>query len=139
MNHSMGTALRRLFAENEQMRNYNGYLSVKQGERIVYEGGFGYADYENKVRATGDTIYLIGSMTKSITATCIMMLVQQGLIGLEDKITRYFPHYSTRVVLGSGICWPKHPACRSIGTGWAFQALITRMQTPFSTSFNRLN
>jgi CubicO group peptidase (beta-lactamase class C family) len=94
MNDTIGPALCRLFSEDALMRKYNGYLSVKQGETLLFEGGYGYADVQNDVRATGDTIYLIGSMTKPITATCIMMLENQGLLSLDDTITSYFPDYS---------------------------------------------
>ena len=94
MNGTIGSALCRLFSEDALMRDYNGYLSVKQGETLLFEGGFGYADVQNDVRATGDTIYLIGSMTKPITATCILMLENQGLLSLDDTITSYFPDYS---------------------------------------------
>ena len=94
MNDTIGSALRRLFYEDALMRNFNGYLSVKQGETPLFEGGFGYADVQNDIRATGDTIYLIGSMTKPITATCIMMLENQGLLALDNTITSYFPDYS---------------------------------------------
>ena len=94
MNNAMAAELRRLFAENSRMRNFNGYLSVRQGVDVLFEGGYGYADFEGQSRATGDTIYLIGSMTKPITATCVMMLERQGLLAFDDGITRYFPDYS---------------------------------------------
>src|SRR5262249_49395155 len=47
------------------------------------------ASVELNVSATKDTVYEIGSVTKVFTATAVMILVNDGKIGLDDKITNY--------------------------------------------------
>lgn len=68
---------------------------MKHGE-ILLAKGYGYADLENRVPATEHTVYRLGSITKQFTAVAIMMLVEQGRVGLDDEITKYLPDYPTR-------------------------------------------
>lgn len=55
--------------------------------------GFGYADLENKVPATAESAYRLASITKSMTGTAILQLVEQGKIKLDEEIQTYVPYY----------------------------------------------
>jgi CubicO group peptidase (beta-lactamase class C family) len=61
---------------------------VKQGQ-IVKTKGYGLANVELNVAATPETVYKIGSISKQFIATGIMLLVQEGKLGLDDKISKY--------------------------------------------------
>jgi oligopeptidase B len=63
---------------------------VKAGE-IAYAQGFGYANVEHNVPVRPETVFQSGSVGKQFTATAVMMLVEQGKIGLDDSIAKYFP------------------------------------------------
>ncbi|HET6861531.1 MAG TPA: serine hydrolase domain-containing protein [Pyrinomonadaceae bacterium] len=65
-------------------------LCVVQHNRIVKDQTYGLANVELNVPATADTEFAIASMTKSVTASAIMLLVQDGKISLEDPISKYF-------------------------------------------------
>ncbi len=58
--------------------------------------GFGLASVELDVRVKPETIFQSGSMGKQFTAMAIMMLVEQGKIGLDDSILKYFPDGPSR-------------------------------------------
>jgi D-alanyl-D-alanine carboxypeptidase len=64
-------------------------LAVVQNGRVVKTKGYGLANMELNVRATPSTVYQIQSITKSFVASGIMLLVEDGKIGLDDKITNY--------------------------------------------------
>ena len=64
-------------------------LEVVQNGKVVKQKGYGLADVERNVPVTTDTVFEIGSITKQFTATAIMLLVDGGKIGLDDKISRY--------------------------------------------------
>src|SRR6185503_7422292 len=51
--------------------------------------GYGYADLEHKIITTPDTVFQLQSITKSFTATAIMMLVEDNKLSLTDKVTKY--------------------------------------------------
>jgi CubicO group peptidase (beta-lactamase class C family) len=65
-------------------------LTVVRDGRIVKAKGYGIANIEANSAATPKTVYEIGSMTKQFTAAAVMMLVEEGKINLDDKITKYF-------------------------------------------------
>jgi CubicO group peptidase (beta-lactamase class C family) len=66
-------------------------LAVVRDGKVVKAQGHGLANVEFDARATPDTVYLLASMTKQFTATGIMMLVEDGKVGLDEKISRYLP------------------------------------------------
>lgn len=66
-------------------------LAVVLDGRTIKQKGYGFANLEDRTPVTPDTIFESGSIGKQFTATAVMMLVEEGKIGLEDKITKYFP------------------------------------------------
>lgn len=66
-------------------------LLVARNGEIVRAQGFGFANVELQVPVKPETLFQSGSVGKQFTATAIMMLVEEGKIGLDDSIARYFP------------------------------------------------
>lgn len=73
---------------------FNGCVSICKDGIPIFEGVGGWADYESRTQHTLDSQFLIASVTKQFTAACIMMLVEEGKIYLEDKLEVYLPEYS---------------------------------------------
>lgn len=71
-------------------------IGVQKGGEVVFAGGFGYADLENEVPATADTVYRIGSVTKQFTAAAAMLLVEEGELNLAADLREYLPDYDTQ-------------------------------------------
>jgi CubicO group peptidase (beta-lactamase class C family) len=65
-------------------------LVVKDGN-IVRAEGLGLANVELQVRVRPETVFQSGSVGKQFTATAVMMLVEEGKIGLDDPLTKHFP------------------------------------------------
>jgi len=63
--------------------------AVVMDQKLVWAKGFGYADLENRIEATPDTPYNLASVTKTVAATLIMQLVQEGVISLDDPVSKY--------------------------------------------------
>jgi CubicO group peptidase (beta-lactamase class C family) len=66
---------------------------VKNGE-IVKTAGYGLADIKLKIPVSPETVFHIGSISKQFVATGIMLLVQEGRLGLDDSISKYLTHLS---------------------------------------------
>ncbi|WP_229221403.1 serine hydrolase domain-containing protein [Dyadobacter endophyticus] len=68
-------------------------LLMHKGQK-VYERAIGYAviDSARSVKATPDTRYRIGSITKTFTATMIMQLVEEKKLALNTHLDKYFPN-----------------------------------------------
>lgn len=65
-------------------------LVVKDGNIVVAQG-FGLANVELQVPVKPETVFQSGSVGKQFTATAVMMLVEEGKVGLDDPLTKYFP------------------------------------------------
>lgn len=68
-------------------------LAVVANGRVVLADGYGAADIENDVRATADTVYRIASVSKPVTATAAMKLVEAGKLDLDAPIQKYCPAF----------------------------------------------
>ena len=64
-------------------------IAVARGGQIVWEEGFGWADREARRPASAHTMYSLASISKPITATGLMVLVQRGLVSLDRPINAY--------------------------------------------------
>jgi CubicO group peptidase (beta-lactamase class C family) len=64
-------------------------VAVAKGGRIIWEEGFGFADVEHRIPATPTTLYSMASISKPITATGVMKLVEQGKIDLDRPANDY--------------------------------------------------
>jgi CubicO group peptidase (beta-lactamase class C family) len=76
-------------------------LVLRDG-KPVYEKAAGWADKEANRRMTTDTIFRIASQTKAITSVGILMLVEEGKIGLNDPVSRFIPAYAKTTVAVAG-------------------------------------
>lgn len=66
-------------------------LAVVRAGKIIKAKGYGSANLEWNVPVAPDTLFQSGSVGKQFTATAVMMLVEDGKIGLEDSIRKYLP------------------------------------------------
>ena len=59
-----------------------------------YQGAFGAADAATGRKLTMDSLFRIASMTKAITSTAAMQLIEQGRVGLDDPVEKYLPAFA---------------------------------------------
>ena len=71
-------------------------VAVVKNGRTVLAKGYGFADLENDVPATAETVYRIGSITKQFTAAGIMRLIEQGKLSLDDTLQKFLPNFPTQ-------------------------------------------
>jgi CubicO group peptidase (beta-lactamase class C family) len=64
-------------------------VAVAHGGKIVWEESFGWADREKKIAATPHTMYSLASISKPLTATGLLTLVERGAIDLDKPANDY--------------------------------------------------
>src|ERR1700757_960064 len=108
---TVGMSSARLARLDELMeRRYidGGYLPgmltyVYRKGHLVHTGMFGQMDIERGKPMREDAIFRIYSMSKPITAVALMMLVEEGLIGLDDMVHSHIPAWKNLSVYASGM------------------------------------
>src|SRR6202045_4404578 len=108
---TVGIASLRLARVDEVMRRRyvaGGYLPgmltyVYRKGHLVHTGMYGQMDIARGKPMREDAIFRIYSMSKPITAVALMMLVEEGLIGLDDAVHTYIPAWKDLAVYASGM------------------------------------
>jgi CubicO group peptidase (beta-lactamase class C family) len=68
-------------------RRFSGELRISRGGQLIVQRGFGGVT----VTPGQPGVYAAGSITKTFTAAGVLLLAQQGRLGLDDPLSRYFP------------------------------------------------
>lgn len=85
-------AIERLIAREMQAQRIPGLaLGLVRRGQVLKARGFGTAHLEHAVPVTRSTLFQSGSLGKQFSAVALMLLVQDGLLALDDSITRFFP------------------------------------------------
>jgi CubicO group peptidase (beta-lactamase class C family) len=66
-------------------------VAVLRGDSLVLARGYGWADVEHRVPASDSTVYQSGSVGKQFTAAAIVLLAEEGRLGLDDPVRRHLP------------------------------------------------
>jgi len=70
---------------------------------IVWSSMAGVTDIASQTRMREDTIFRIYSMTKPVTAVALMMLMEEGKIGLDDPVSRFIPGFGDLRLYAGGL------------------------------------
>lgn len=71
-------------------------ISIVNEGQLIFAKGYGWSDVENNVAATADTVYRIASLSKSLTATAAMRLVEEHRLDLDAPAQKYCPVFPTK-------------------------------------------
>lgn len=88
---SLTEKLEKHFALQNKKEPLNGVIIVQKEGKTIYEKAFGYASVELNVNNTLQTKFPIASITKPFISVSILLLEQQNLLNINDKISRYLP------------------------------------------------
>ena len=75
------------------VRGFSGAVLVMKQNKVLLEKGYGPADREWNIMNTAETKFRIGSVTKQFTAACILQLIEQGKLSVDDKLSKFFPGF----------------------------------------------
>ena len=64
-------------------------IAIQEGEKVLHEGYYGYANLEHEVPVQAKTVFEIASVTKLFTAQAILRLAQDTQIILDDPVAKY--------------------------------------------------
>jgi len=79
--------------ELHRTRGFNGNVLVARHGKIIYENAIGWADYLHRKELNINSQFELASITKTITGTAILMLMEQGKLSLNDDVKKFFPDF----------------------------------------------
>ncbi|GED56644.1 serine hydrolase domain-containing protein [Brevibacillus formosus] len=68
-------------------------MGIAKDGQIFYSNGFGFRDVEQQLGVTIDTVFGIGSITKSFTCVAVMQLQEAGKLSVHDPVVKYLPEF----------------------------------------------
>lgn len=74
---------------------FSGNVLLAKDGKVLFRKSYGMADIENSVPNKADTVFRIGSITKSFTALAVLQLWEKGRLALEDPLAKYLPETPT--------------------------------------------
>lgn len=129
----LNATIDRAIAEN---RIVGAVTIVRQHGELLHESAHGLADREANRPMTVDAIFRLSSLTKPIVATTILAMVDAGLLGLDDAVTRHLPYFTPRMPDGSvPTITIRQLLTHTAGLGGAIPATDDETRDP--KSFNR--
>jgi CubicO group peptidase (beta-lactamase class C family) len=99
---SIAIAQARIEAAMEKLGVPGVAVAVVAREQLVWSAAFGEADVENDVPVRTDTMFRLASVSKPITATAVLQLVERGRLDLDAPVQRYVPSFPDKP-------WPVTP------------------------------
>jgi D-alanyl-D-alanine carboxypeptidase len=75
----------------EENNKFMGSVAVSKNGEIIYTKSIGLADVENNIKATVNSKYRIGSISKSFTAVLVLKAVEEKKLDLNQTIVKWFP------------------------------------------------
>jgi len=89
-----------ILRQKSDAREIPGVVAIAANSKeVIYQGAFGKRDLSKPDNMTTDSVFWIASMTKAITTTAAMQLVEQGKLSLEAPISKLLPDLAAPQVL----------------------------------------
>jgi CubicO group peptidase (beta-lactamase class C family) len=79
--------------ELHKTRGFNGNVLVAKKGKIIYENAIGWADYLHRDSLKLSSQFELASVTKTMTSTAILMLMERGKLTLDDDVKKFFPDF----------------------------------------------
>jgi D-alanyl-D-alanine carboxypeptidase len=137
-----------LFDILETNQRVMGTVSIRRGDRVLYQRSLGYRDSAATgwVRADSATMYRVGSITKPFTAVMVYQLIDERRLTLDTKLSRFFPQLphadsiTIRDLLGHTSGLPDFTQGMDVRRSLTRDSILTRIATmpaPFRAGTRR--
>lgn len=120
-------------------------IAIVEGNKVLYAKGYGYRNVEEKIPVDANTLFAIGSTTKSFTAALLGLLREEGKLTFDDSPKKYIPELrfyndemNSGITLKDMMCHrtglPRHDISWYLFPSYCKDSLLTRVafQEPFT-------
>lgn len=78
-----------------------GAVLIIKGDKTLFSKSYGLADLETGEKITGNTLFNLGSVSKTFVSNGILILQENGMLSVSDNIGKYFPGFINKEIAGS--------------------------------------
>ncbi len=71
---------------------------IAKGGKIIYEKGYGIADINTKEKITSNTLFNLGSISKTFVAYGILLLAKENKLSLDNDLYKYYPDFKDSIL-----------------------------------------
>ena len=90
--------LDRYFSSEMPADEPGGAILIMKGDSIIFKKGYGLADLELNTKIDENTLFNIGSISKTFVSNAILMLQDEGKLSVEDNLAKYFPDFKNKAI-----------------------------------------
>ncbi len=90
----LDTFFRGVFPKDEP----GGAVLLVRGDSLIFSKGYGLANMQTKEPVTTNTLFNLGSITKTFVANAILLLHERGRLSLEDSLFKFFPEFRNKAI-----------------------------------------
>ena len=73
--------------------SFNGNVLIAKKGKIIYQNAIGWADYLHRDSLEINSVFELASVTKPLTATAIMILIEEGKLNLNQNVKEFYPSF----------------------------------------------
>jgi CubicO group peptidase (beta-lactamase class C family) len=95
-NQSISAALDIYFIKEFPPDEPGGAVLLIKGDSVIFSKGYGLANLETREVITPNTLFNLGSISKTFVANAILLLQEQGKLSVEDSLYKYFPNFKNK-------------------------------------------
>lgn len=81
------------FSRAGKIGRFNGSLLVAHGDTVLFHKAYGWKNVDLHIPNDTNSIFQLGSITKTFTASVILQLMEEGKLALTDPLSKYLPGY----------------------------------------------
>lgn len=75
-----------------------GAILIMKGDSIIFSKGYGLADLKTKSKIDENTLFNVGSISKTFVSNAILMLQDEGKLSVEDNMSKYFDNFKNKEI-----------------------------------------
>jgi len=82
-----------LFTRFNKRHDFHGSVIIAKNGKVLFKNHYGFADFRQKTKINDHSVFQLASVSKQFTATAILILFEEGKLGLDDKVIKFFPDF----------------------------------------------